>query len=204
MNKSLPIYLRPFNYYGFKYLYRIEELSQSDFYFKVDVATELTCDLNDELSRIVSHIIRGSVNADPVVFGIYNGLAKENNRGLPHATNYSDGINATHMYNTLVGANAKVINSRNIRENGRIQYIIPNANALGNNEEKMSLNEPGITGNNPEKMSLNEAGINGNNNKNPRKGVITKRRTENRRRATRGRESRRKTVSFKPNEGSRI
>jgi hypothetical protein len=69
------------------------------------------------------------------------------------------------MYNTLVRANASFINSRNTRENGRIQYIIPNANRVGD-PENSSLNS-----NNSEKTSLNG--------KRKSKGVITKRRMQN-------------------------
>jgi len=141
LNKGSPRYLRLVNYYGFKYLYRIEELSQYEFYFKLEDVTDLTCDLSEELSLRVSQLTRESVIAEPVVLGTYNGLTTANNLGLPHATNYLDGVNARNIYNTLPRANARVINSRNINENGRIQYIVPNANTrLGNDPENTSLN----------------------------------------------------------------
>ena len=162
LNKGSPRYLRFINYYVLKYLYRVEELAQSEFYFKLEVVTELTCDLSEELSRRVSQLTRETVIAEPVVLGTYNGLTTANNSGLPHATNYSDEVNSTHMYNTLVRANARVINSRSIRENGRIQYIVPNANRLGD----------------PENISLNRK-------RKSKKGVITNRRDANRSRATR-------------------
>jgi hypothetical protein len=166
LNKGSPRYLRFINYYVLKYLYRVEELAQSEFYFKLEVVTELTCDLSEELSRRVSQLTRETVIAEPVVLGTYNGLTTANNIGLPHATNYSEGGNSTHMYNTLVRANASFINSRNKRENGRIQYIIPNANRLGD-PENTSLN-----GNNSENTSLNRK-------RKSKKGVITKRRMQN-------------------------
>lgn len=165
LNKGSPRYLRFINYYVLKYLYRVEELAQSEFYFKLEVVTELTCDLSEELSRRVSQLTRETVIAEPVVLGTYNGLTTANNLGLPHATNYSEGINSTHMYNTLVRANASFINSRSIRENGRIQYIVPNANRVGE-PENTSLNS-----NNSEKTSLNG--------KRKSKGVITKRKMQN-------------------------
>ena len=178
LNKGSPRYLRFINYYVLKYLYRVEELAQSEYYFKLEVVTELTCDLNEELSRRVSQLTRETVIAEPVVLGTYNGLTTANNRGLPHATNYSEGINSTHMYNTLVRANASFIKSRNTIENGRIQYIIPNANRLGD----------------PENTSLNRKGKS--------KGVITKRRDANRSRANRSRANR--SLANSRRSGTRI
>jgi len=152
--KCSPLYLRASYYY--KYLYRLNDLTESIDPVSLDFVVKLTCDLNDELKNRVRNLTSGFVVAEPINFGEVVGNVSLNNIGkIPHAVEYTGeettGRNVNPInYNVpsanvvLVETQSSVGNVRSRRRPARRTSQRP-ISRLGNNA--VSLNDPDNTAN---------------------------------------------------------
>jgi len=177
LTKSSSFHLRRSNYYYFKYLYRLNELTDSINPITLESVVKLTCDLNDEVKNRVRSLTNGFVVAEPINFGEVVGNASLNNIGkIPHALEYTGeeiiGRNVNPINYNGPNANAVLVETQSSVGNRRTRRRPPRRSArrppgrrrLGNNNQNTSLNEPRL-GNNTQNTSLNEPRL-GNNNQN--------------------------------------
>jgi hypothetical protein len=152
--KCSPLYLRASYYY--KYLYRLNDLTESIDPVSLDFVVKLTCDLNDEVKNRITILIRESVIAEPINFGEVVGNVSLNNIGkIPHAVEYTGeettGRNVNPINYNVPSANAVLVetqssvgNVRSRRRPARRTSQRP-ISRLGNNA--VSLNDPDNTAN---------------------------------------------------------
>jgi hypothetical protein len=148
--KCSPLYLRASYYY--KYLSRLNDLTESIDPVSLDFVVELTCELNDELNNRIRILISDSVIADPINFGEVVGNVSLNNIGkIPHADEYTgenivgrnvDPINYSRpIANAIPVESQSRVSAQNRRPPRRTRR---RSTRLGNN---ISLNEPDNTAN---------------------------------------------------------
>ena len=151
--------------YYFKYLYRVNDITERNNPVTLEFVVRLTCELNDDIKNIVISLTRNSVDAEPINFGEVVGNASLHNiEKFPHADEYKGehiiGRNVNAINYNIPIANAVLVESQPIRRvgNGRTRRRPPGRpprrERLGNNVLNTSLNEPRI-GNNIVPTSLN-------------------------------------------------
>jgi hypothetical protein len=156
--KCSPLYLRASYYY--KYLYRLNDLTESIDPVSLDFVVKLTCDLNDEVKNRVRNLTRNSVEAEPINYGEVVGNVSLNNIGkIPHAVEYTGeettGRNVNPINYNGPSANAVLVETQssvgNVRSRRRPPILPARRTSqrpisrLGNNA--VSLNEPDNTAN---------------------------------------------------------
>jgi len=166
--KCSPLYLRASYYY--KYLSRLNELTESIDPVSLDFVVELTCELNDELNNRIRILISDSVIAEPINFGEVVGNVSLNNIGkIPHAGEYTGekivGRNVDPInYNRPI-ANAVLVESQTTRSrvgNGRSMRPISPSRRVNTTVRVSTPNQPDLLinrqrlGNNTLNTSLNE------------------------------------------------
>ena len=162
--KCSPLYLRA-SYY-FNYLYRVNEITESNKPNILEFVVNLTCDLNEEIKNIVINLTKNSVDAEPINFGEVVGNASLHNiEKFPHADEYTGeriiGRNVNAINYNIPIANGVLVESQPISRvgNGRTRRRPPRRPPrrarLGNNVVPTSLNENRL-GNNAVPTSLND------------------------------------------------
>ena len=164
--KCSPLYSR--GSYHFKYLYRLNELTESINPVTLEFVVNLTCDLNDELKNKVRKLTRNSVEADPINFGeVVDNVSLNNIGKIPHALEYTGeeiiGRNVNPINYNVPSANAVLVETQSSVGNGRTRRRPPRRSTrrppgrrrLGNNNQNTSLNDPRL-GNNNQNTSLND------------------------------------------------
>jgi hypothetical protein len=169
LTKSSSFHLRRSNYYYFKYLYQLNELTDSINPITLESVVKLTCDLNDELKNRVRTLISGFAVADPINFGEVVGNVSLNTIGkIPHAAEYTGeeiiGRNLNPInYNRPI-ANVVFVESQTTRSrvgNGRSMRPISPRRRVNTTVRVSTPNQPDLLinrqrlGNNTLNTSLN-------------------------------------------------